>query len=136
MIVITLLGALNTVIAGLLALVKGQGLPDRLYHDQAGYRRLQDWWVCPFPSSLFQLTTMSRIEQTEALLSVGVIGRDRKEVGLLVQSAFKKYNAAKECEENNVPENYVRPAEVATPSRRSPSPSHQHGGSLIPNHQH
>ncbi|KAL2261819.1 hypothetical protein VTK26DRAFT_3233 [Humicola hyalothermophila] len=98
---ITLLGALNTIIAGVLALIKGQGLPDRLYHDRAEYRKLQDW-----------------IEQTEALLSVGVIGRNRKEVGLLVQTAFKKYNAAKECEENNIPEIYARPAES----------EQQHGG--------
>jgi len=40
---ITLLGAFNTVIAGILALIKGQGLPDRLYHDRAEFRRLQDW---------------------------------------------------------------------------------------------
>ncbi|KAK4125983.1 hypothetical protein N657DRAFT_654459 [Parathielavia appendiculata] len=90
-IVITILGAINTVLAGVLALIKGQGLPDRIYHDQSEYRRLQDW-----------------IEQTEALLAVGVIGRDRKEVGVLVQMAFKKYNAAKQCEESNLPENYVR----------------------------
>ncbi|KAK0653299.1 hypothetical protein QBC41DRAFT_332486 [Cercophora samala] len=80
---ITILGAVNTVIAGVLALLKGQGLPERLRHQVAEYRKLQDW-----------------IEQTEALLTVGVIGRDRKEVGLLVQVAFKKYNAAKECEES------------------------------------
>ncbi|KAK4032548.1 hypothetical protein C8A01DRAFT_50682 [Parachaetomium inaequale] len=118
-IAITLLGAVNTVIAGVLALIKGQGLPDRLYHDRAEYRRLQDW-----------------IEQTEALLAVGVIGRDRKEVGVLVQSAFRKYNAAKRCEESNLPENYVRPPDPEqngrpvsqgsqnTPSHlvRSPSP--------------
>ncbi|KAK4146077.1 uncharacterized protein C8A04DRAFT_10084 [Dichotomopilus funicola] len=90
-IVITLLGAINTVIAGVLALVKGQGLPERLNHDRAEFRRLQDW-----------------IEQTEALLAVGVLGRDRKEVGVLVQTAFRKYNAAKQCEESNQPENYVR----------------------------
>lgn len=40
---ITILGAANTVIAGVLALIKGQGLPDRLYHDRAEFRRLQDW---------------------------------------------------------------------------------------------
>ncbi|KAK4199938.1 hypothetical protein QBC40DRAFT_76594 [Triangularia verruculosa] len=82
-VLITVLGAVNTVIAGVLALLKGQGLPERLRHQVAEFRKLQDW-----------------IEQTEALLSVGVIGRDRKEVGLLVQVAFKKYNAAKECEES------------------------------------
>lgn len=91
---ITLLGALNTIVAGVLALVKGQGLPERLRQDKAEFRKLQDW-----------------IEQTEALLAVGVIGRDRKEVGLLVQIAFVKYNAAKASEENNVPENYVRAAD-------------------------
>ncbi|KAK4171578.1 hypothetical protein QBC36DRAFT_339694 [Triangularia setosa] len=83
-VLITILGAVNTVIAGVLALLKGQGLPERLRHQVAEFRKLQDW-----------------IEQTEALLSVGVIGRDRKEVGLLVQVAFKKYNAAKECEESS-----------------------------------
>lgn len=90
-ITITILGAMNTVVAGVLALVKGQGLPERLRQDKAEFRKLQDW-----------------IEQTEALLAVGVIGRDRKEVGLLVQVAFVKYNEAKASEENNVPENYVR----------------------------
>jgi hypothetical protein len=87
---ITGLGVLNTVIAGFLALIKGQGLPERLRKDEMEYRRLQDW-----------------IEETEALLAVGVIGRDRKEVGLLVEWAFKKYNACKASEENNRPESYV-----------------------------
>lgn len=75
----------------MLALIKGQGLPERLRHDQAEFRKLQDW-----------------IEQTEALLAVGVIGRDRKEVGLLIQVAFRKYNAVRQSEENNRNENYVR----------------------------
>ena len=86
----------------MLALIKGQGLPERLRHDQAEFRKLQDW-----------------IEQTEALLAVGVIGRNRKEVGLLVQVAFKKYNAARLSEENNRNENYVRVsagADTAGPS--------------------
>jgi hypothetical protein len=89
-IVITVLGALNTVLAGVLALLKGSGQPQKLGKDRIGYRRLQDW-----------------IEETEALLAVGVIGRNRREVGLLVESAFKRYNAAKASEENNDPEFYV-----------------------------
>ncbi|KAI1109812.1 hypothetical protein F5Y14DRAFT_455652 [Nemania sp. NC0429] len=88
--VITVLGAFNTVLAGVLALVKGSGQPQKLGKDRVGYRRLQDW-----------------IEETESLLAVGVIGRDRREVGLLVESAFKRYNAAKASEENNDPEFYV-----------------------------
>jgi hypothetical protein len=139
-IAITLLGAINTVVAGVLALIKGQGLPDRLYHDQAEYRKLQDWYANPSirsssrgskdkSASSYLLGTdvgfkLNRIEQTEALLAVGVIGRNRKEVGLLVQVAFKKYNAAKECEESNTPENYyVRQPDGDSPERDSRSPS-------------
>lgn len=76
------------------------------------------------------MITGNRIEQTEALLAVGVIGRNRKEVGVLVQSAFRKYNAAKQCEENNVPENYLRqpdPDETGMPAPHgSPSPPNSH----------
>lgn len=97
-VVITILGALNTVIAGILALVSGQGVPDRIQKDEVGYRKIQDW-----------------IEETEALLAVGIIGRNRKEVGLLVEEAFKKYNAAKSNEENNRPNSYVNAPEE--PSR-------------------
>lgn len=87
---ITILGAVNTIVAGVLALIKGSGQPQRMGKDQVEYRKLQDW-----------------IEETEALLAVGVIGRDRREVGLLVEVAFKKYNAAKASEENNRPDMYV-----------------------------
>ncbi|KAK6196560.1 hypothetical protein LQW54_011449 [Pestalotiopsis sp. IQ-011] len=87
---ITLLGAVNTVIAGVLALIKGSGQPQRLARDRMGYRKLQDW-----------------VEETEALLAAGVIGRDRREVGMLVEVAFKRYNAAKASEENNRPDMYV-----------------------------
>ncbi|OKL56566.1 hypothetical protein UA08_08083 [Talaromyces atroroseus] len=99
-VIITILGALNTVIAGVLALVSGQGVPDRIQKDEIGYRKIQDW-----------------IEETESLLSVGIIGRNRKEVGLLVEEAFKKYNAAKSNEENNRPNSYVNAPEE--PSRAS-----------------
>ncbi|KAI0018396.1 hypothetical protein F4780DRAFT_751386 [Xylariomycetidae sp. FL0641] len=88
--IITIMGAVNTVLAGILALVKGSGQPQKVGKDRIAYRRLQDW-----------------IEETEALLAVGVIGRNRKEVGLLVESAFKRYNAAKLNEENNDPDYYV-----------------------------
>ncbi|CAK7275275.1 hypothetical protein SEPCBS57363_006598 [Sporothrix epigloea] len=74
---ITVLGATNTVLAGVFALLKGQGLPDRLRKDATAFRRVQDW-----------------IEETDALLIAGVIGRDRHEVGMLVESVFRRYNAA------------------------------------------
>ncbi|KAI4870321.1 hypothetical protein F4820DRAFT_403306 [Hypoxylon rubiginosum] len=90
---VTVLGAVNTTLAGILALIRGSGQPQRLEKDRVGFRRLQDW-----------------VEETEALLAVGVIGRDRKEVGLLVESAFKRYNAAKMSVENNSPDFYVNHA--------------------------
>jgi hypothetical protein len=72
------------------------------------------------------------------LLAVGVVGRDRKEVGVLVQTAFKKYNAAKQCEENNLPENYIRQPEsdqdAGPVSRGSATPPVQHGRSPSPYH--
>lgn len=73
---ITVLGAVNTVTAGILAVLKGSGMIERLAKDEVEFKKLQDW-----------------IEETESLLSVGVIGRNRKEVGVLVEVAFKKYNA-------------------------------------------
>lgn len=112
---ITGLGVLNTVIAGFLALVKGQGLPERLRKDEMEFRRLQDW-----------------IEETEALLAVGVIGRDRKEVGLLVEMAFKRYNAAKASEENNRPESYVPQAvDVGLPGQSTPRSQSDAGAVML-----
>ncbi|KAJ4394224.1 hypothetical protein N0V93_003441 [Gnomoniopsis smithogilvyi] len=73
---ITVLGAVNTVTAGILAVLKGSGMIERLAKDEVEFKKLQDW-----------------IEETESLLSVGIIGRNRKEVGVLVEVAFKKYNA-------------------------------------------
>ncbi|KAI1418849.1 hypothetical protein F5Y12DRAFT_780955 [Xylaria sp. FL1777] len=105
--VITILGAFNTVLAGVLALIKGSGQPQKLGKDRIGYRRLQDW-----------------IEETEALLAVGIIGRNRKEVGLLVESAFKRYNAAKASEENNDPDFYVYHPQEPLDSRQNDDGGH------------
>lgn len=73
---ITVLGAVNTVTAGILAVLKGSGMIERLAKDEVEFKKLQDW-----------------IEETESLLSVGIIGRNRKEVGVFVEVAFKKYNS-------------------------------------------
>lgn len=91
---ITFLGATNTIIAGVLALLTGQGLPDKLRKDQAEFEKLQHW-----------------IEETEALLSAGIIGRDNKEVGALVETAFKKYNAARASVDANRVGSYIQQPE-------------------------
>lgn len=73
---ITILGAVNTVVAGVLALLKGSGVIERVSKDEVEFKKLQDW-----------------IEETEAMISVGILGRSRKDVGILVEQAFRKYNA-------------------------------------------
>ncbi|KAI3401946.1 hypothetical protein diail_6506 [Diaporthe ilicicola] len=73
---ITVLGAVNTVVAGVLALLKGSGVIERLSKDEVEFHKLQDW-----------------IEETEAMISVGILGKSRKDVGALVEQAFRKYNA-------------------------------------------
>lgn len=66
----------NAVVAVVLAVLKGSAVMiEWLARDEVAFQRLRDW-----------------IEETEALLAVGVIGRDRREVGLLVEVAFRKYN--------------------------------------------
>lgn len=89
--VLTVIGAINTVIAGTLALLNGRGLPDRLRKDEVEFRKIQDW-----------------IEETEALLAAGIIGANRAQIGHLIEATFKKYNAAKASSENNKPDSYVR----------------------------
>jgi hypothetical protein len=45
---------------------------------------------------------------------------------VLVQTAFRKYNAAKQCVESNLPENYIRQPDpdeaVGAASHESPTP--------------
>lgn len=82
-ITITVLGAVNTIVAGIMALLKGSGVIERLAKDEVEFQKLQDW-----------------IEETESLLSVGVIGTmggdqvsNRIAAGKYVEVAFRKYNA-------------------------------------------
>jgi hypothetical protein len=85
---ITILGIVNTSTAGILALLKGQGLPDRLRKDEYEMRKVQDF-----------------IEETEARLVVGGQGTlDTEELDELLQQIFAKYNAARDTAEMNRPD--------------------------------
>lgn len=88
---ITVLGAINTAVAGVLTLMKSKGLPEKLRRDEIGFRRLQDW-----------------MEETEALLVLGVVGGTREEVGELVAAAFRRWNVANERGEDVRPGEYAR----------------------------
>ncbi|EFQ32490.1 uncharacterized protein GLRG_07760 [Colletotrichum graminicola M1.001] len=86
---ITALGAVNTVVAGVLTWTKTRGLPDVLRRREAELRRVQDW-----------------IEETEALLALGVVGETRQEVGALIDEAFARWHLANERGQDGKPEAY------------------------------
>ena len=87
---ITILGVVNTSTAGVLALLKGQGLPDRLRKDEYEMRKVQNF-----------------IEETESRLVVGGEGTlDTEELDELLQQIFAKYNAARDTAEMNRPDSY------------------------------
>jgi hypothetical protein len=86
---ITILGIINTSIAGILALMKGQGLPDRLRKDEFEMRKVQDY-----------------IEETEARLVLAGDTLTIEEVDDAVQKVFLKFNAARDTAEMNRPDSY------------------------------
>lgn len=89
---ITVLGIVNSCIAGILALLKGQGLPDRLRKDEFEMRRVQDF-----------------IEECECRLAVGGWEENcsLKEVDNLVKQVFERYNVARDTAEMNRPSSYA-----------------------------
>jgi hypothetical protein len=93
---ITVLGVTNTTIAGVLALLKGQGLPDRLRKDEYEMQKVQDF-----------------IEETEARLVVAGTSLTVQEVDDAVQKVFVKYNAARDTQEANRPDSYGHQPEEA-----------------------
>jgi hypothetical protein len=99
---ITVLGITNTSIAGILALLKGQGLPDRLRKDQFEMRKVQDY-----------------IEETEARLVLAGDTLTLEEVDDAVQKVFLKYNAARDTAEMNRPDSYGQQPEGALQPRPS-----------------
>jgi hypothetical protein len=99
---ITILGITNTTIAGILALLKGQGLPDRLRKDQFEMRKVQDF-----------------IEEMDARL---VLAGDTLTIGEVedaVQKVFLKFNAARDTAEMNRPDSYGLQPEGVMESRSS-----------------
>jgi hypothetical protein len=91
---ITILGIVNTATAGVIALLKGQGLPDRLRKDEFEMRKVQDY-----------------IEAVDARLSLGVGEISDEELDELVQRVFAKYNAARDTAELNKPDSYGHQSE-------------------------
>jgi hypothetical protein len=92
---ITILGVVNAATAGILALLKGQGLPDRLRKDEFEMKKVQDF-----------------IEETEIRLAVG--GEDeftKQQLEEVVGQVFEKYNTARDTAEMNKPTSYSHQVE-------------------------
>ena len=76
---ITIFGALNASLAGILALLKGQGLPDRFRKDEYNLRLVQDF-----------------IEETDMRLAIRGNDITRIELQQLVEQVFEKYHIARD----------------------------------------
>lgn len=88
---ITVLGIVNTSTAGILALLKGQGLPDRLRKDEFEMRKVQDF-----------------IEEMEVRLAFRMVDDiTKEELDDLVKEVFDRYNVARDTAEMNRPESYA-----------------------------
>lgn len=88
---ITVLGISNTFTAGVLALLKGQGLPERLRKDEYQMKKVQDF-----------------IEETEIRLALAGEGTLTVEaLDAVVEQIFDKYNSARDTAEMNRSSSYA-----------------------------
>lgn len=93
---ITVLGVVNTSTAGILALLKGQGLPDRLRKDEYQMQKVKDF-----------------IDETDVRLELaGDVGED--DIEKLVEVIFEKFNSARDTAEMNRPSTYAHQIETGT----------------------
>lgn len=86
---ITIFGALNASLAGVLALLKGQGLPDRFRKDEYNLRLVQDF-----------------IEETDMRLAIRGNDITRTELQQLVEQVFDKYHMARDQAAASKPNSY------------------------------
>jgi len=86
---ITILGAFNTSIAGLLALLKGRGLPERLRRNMIEISKVSEF-----------------IQERAILLRYGNSGISHDEISTLLQEVFREYNVAQQIIERNETDTY------------------------------
>ena len=85
-VLITVLGAINTVIAGVMTYLKGQGLPDRLLEDANGLRRVREY-----------------LEQIERQL---IVEDSTVDVETEARIIYDMYNQVRKNAEDNAPNNW------------------------------
>ncbi|KAE8390746.1 hypothetical protein BDV23DRAFT_193528 [Aspergillus alliaceus] len=90
LIAITVLGAVNTVVAGLIALLKGRGLPQRPRKNMVELGRVRKY-----------------IEEQKTLLQYGNGELSRDELRSLLEDVIKRYNLAEDTIERNQPDTYA-----------------------------
>jgi hypothetical protein len=90
MLEITILGAFNTTIAGLLALLKGRGLPQRLRRNMSELGKVLDY-----------------IEEQKILLRHSSKGISKDGIEPLIRDVLKRYATAEEIIERNQPDTYA-----------------------------
>lgn len=90
MVAITVLGAINTSCAGLLALLKGRGLPQRLRGSMIEISKVLDF-----------------IQDTSVLLKYDKSRVSNTGVGPLLEETFQKYASAEQLIEGNQPDTFA-----------------------------
>ena len=90
LIAVTVLGAVNTVIAGFIALLKGRGLPQRPRKNMLELRRVREY-----------------IEQKRTMLQYRNRRFSRDEVDSLLEDVMRRYDLAEEIIERNQPDTYT-----------------------------
>jgi hypothetical protein len=90
MLAITILGAFNTSIAGLLALLKGRGLLERLRRNSIEIAKVLDF-----------------IQERAILLRYGNSQTSNYGISVLLQEAFQAYTFAEQIIEGNQPDTYA-----------------------------
>ncbi|KAE8367996.1 hypothetical protein BDV27DRAFT_123080 [Aspergillus caelatus] len=90
LIAVTVLGAINTVIAGFIALLKGRGLPQRPRKNMLELRRVREY-----------------IEQKRTILQYRNRRFSRDEVDSLLEDVMRRYDLAEEVIERNQPDTYT-----------------------------
>ncbi|KAJ5210629.1 hypothetical protein N7491_010435 [Penicillium cf. griseofulvum] len=87
---ITILGACNTSVAGLLALLKGRGLPQRLRRNSNEIAKVLDI-----------------MQERATLLKYGNTQLSNNGISVLLQEAFEEYSTAQQIIEENQPDTYI-----------------------------
>lgn len=96
-IIITVFGAANTALASLLAVLKSQGLPNRLRQDWNGWRELREY-------------IEEKEREIEMVISGKIPGTQGKEIDVWaeIKGIEARYNAMRLTSEANRPDTYIR----------------------------